>query len=204
MQKQLLVKENQRKGIQRPRILTFLGSHFQESDSVASGFYFGVCFSQSWWNASSSTCRSSGMEDVKYLVFWSGWLLHRSQNMVLAWGLEPQVLRALKGQRRPGSGAQVGQVAHRDDASAATVCANMTWSRRDKKGEEQEGVFKIHVDMRRNPSLPPSPVVQRSSLLPVLCHSFLTHCSDKVQQEWPWTLFTNISCPLEAGSCCSA
>lgn len=162
MQKQLLVKENQRKGIQRPRILTFLGSHFQESDSVASGFYFGVCFSHCWWNASSSMCRSSGMEDVKYLAFWSSWLPHRRQNMVLAWGPEPQVLRAHKGQRCPGSRPQVGQVAHRDNASAATFCANMTWSRRDKKGKEQEEAFKIHVDMRRNSCLPPSRVVQRS------------------------------------------
>ena len=48
-------------------------------------------------------CSSSGMENFKYIAFWSGWLPHRSQNMVLAWGPEARRCRALQGWRRPGS-----------------------------------------------------------------------------------------------------
>lgn len=53
-----------------------------------SGVLFWCLFLQGWWNASSSMCSSSGMENLKYIAFWSGWLPHRSQNMVLALGPE--------------------------------------------------------------------------------------------------------------------
>ena len=92
-------------------------------------FCFGVCFLQGWWNASSSMCSSSGMEKLKYIAFWSGWLPHRSQNMVLALGPEARGCRALQAwrrtrQHRVGNGEAWGGTRapppHGDGASATT------------------------------------------------------------------------------------
>lgn len=124
------------------------------------------------------------MENLKYIAFWSGWLPHRSQNMVLALGPEARGCRALQAWRRTrqprvGNGEAWGGTRapppHGDGASATTFFFFLVQVLPEAGGGEEgernkkKKLYWILVELGRDPGLPLSLVVKRSSYLRVLC-----------------------------------
>lgn len=144
-------------------------------------------------------CSSSG--NFKYIAFWSGWLAHRSQNMVLAWGPEPRVRRALReggaqaakpaGQSILEPGRQA-PVTVRPQQLFVQMPPEAGWG---EKGKEGEGFWKTCESKKR--SLPTT----HSGVKELVCPP--SYCSAKRRQEWPRTLTKDISQLSEAGSFCT-
>ena len=140
-------------------------------------------------------CSSSGMENFKYRAFWSGWLWHRSQNIVLAWG--PEARGAEHSKDRDAQAAKCGGQNNlawdRHSTNSQKWCIRSIFfffffffffflvqmqpeagGGRGKGGKGTRRVSGIHVEGGRDPGLPPSPVVKRRSYLRKLCCWLLT------------------------------